>query len=378
MNDSGVKLQLNELARVLLKNISDNSSALIHLSSVATGNSRIDSQTDLDYSINFLKGFDERLLPSNRKPKGNILVILSYNEPLLLSVIPIFCALAMGNKVTVRPSTKSKDVLNKIWQMDYYFGGNLIIDQFAIQDIDNYVAASSAVYFFGSYQNAQKIYQSCAKSFVEFIPEIEAADTKVINDISNENDINRDVLETLDESMTHQGKICQRISGVLIREGTTYDAYLSHADAILRKKGYDKFCELREESYLESDIASSRPQAIYQRDTRYVVIGPNPKSQLVISGYFAELLWIMPYADDADLLAKLNNRKYFLGLNIKSSNSDWAAWLINATRFSRYTLNKRHCSLDGDTGWGGNWPTGSGGYKSWYDTFSNGYTVIGK
>src|SRR6185295_15567951 len=43
------------------------------------------------------------------RPKGRVLIGLSANEPLIVSVVPIVAALLAGNSVVVRPSSKTAE-----------------------------------------------------------------------------------------------------------------------------------------------------------------------------------------------------------------------------------------------------------------------------
>jgi len=152
----------------------------------------------------------------NRKPKGNIFLILSYNEPLVLMVIPVLNALIMGNKVNVKVSRGSEDLFRMIWNKTGIvnkFNLHLELIEFSTTDnIHEFIKENKAVYFFGGLKVAKKIANTCANYFVDFYPEIETTDVKIF-DSSNIN-IEDDVITTLDDSFTHSGQTCQRIQGV--------------------------------------------------------------------------------------------------------------------------------------------------------------------
>ena len=66
---------------------------------------------DLEAAQTFLKKLDrtETLLPQGYRyePKGNTLVILSANEPIITATTVIFSSLYMGNTVYIKPSSKT-------------------------------------------------------------------------------------------------------------------------------------------------------------------------------------------------------------------------------------------------------------------------------
>ena len=90
------------------------------------------------------------------------------------------------------------------------------------------------------------------------------------------------------------------------------------------------------------------------------------------------VLWISVFESREELVQILNFRKFFLGLNIQSEDGDFSDYIINNTKFTRYTINTSHANIRPKEGWGGSWPSGFSGYKSWLEHFSDGYTVLGK
>ena len=372
MND----LDLLELAKKLFQNLTSKEEQIISLSMKATSNNEADTSIDLNNSKRFLDSFRVDSKPSMCKPKGNVLILLSYNEPLLLSIVPIFCALAMGNKVIVRPSSKNSELFRILWNIDGCgLLDRLVILDFHISELPEYVKDSKAVYFFGSYEHSKDVYKLCAEYNVEYIPEVETADIKIINYETKNFDIVRDIYATLENSYTHLGKICQRISGVFVKE-TMFDAYLEELKAYMCLNGYKKVKTFDDNSILSRDLFAAQPKEVFLKDSKSVAVCPDIQSEYVKKAYFAMNLWIVPFTDLSDLLLQLNRRKFFHGVTIRSNDSLFTEEIINKTNFSRYTLNDSHCDISSDSGWGGNWPSGSGGYKSWYETFSNRFTVI--
>lgn len=372
-----VNKPLAEIATRLLQQIETHRDELIDLSMAATGNSRADTEVDLQTSIDFLRHATLQSIPPMRKPKGKVFIILSVNEPLLLSVIPIFCALSMKNEVTVRPSSKNRAIFESIWgNLVHEYKLEIILDP--IEKIDEVIRRVSAVYFFGSHENARHVYSLCAKHFVEFIPEIEAADTKVVYMSPEQQDpseIVHDIEMTLQNAYSHNGMICQRITGVYINQDS-YKTYIETLHSVLIKSGFKQSPVVSIDGVFERDITASQPSSLYTHGESAVIIEPDLESDFANSAYFAKSLWVCPYKEIDDLVYKLNNRPYRLGLNIISNDCTFAEELILRTNFSRYTLRSDHCDISGDSGWGGNWPTGSGGYREWYSVFSDAYVVI--
>lgn len=93
---------------------------------------------------------------------------------------------------------------------------------------------------------------------------------------------------------------------------------------------------------------------------------------------FLPVLWVSFFDSKDKLVSLLNNRKFFLGININSHADDFINFIISNTKFTRYTINTSHSNIRSFENWGGSWPTGYNGYKSWLEHFSDKYVVIKK
>jgi acyl-CoA reductase-like NAD-dependent aldehyde dehydrogenase len=344
-----------------------------------------------------LKKFEEnnrKIISERRKPKGSVLIILSYNEPLILSIIPVLSALTAGNKVKIKPSRKAQEIVKKIWldsgiilkyQLDLEILFNLTPALIAGQ-----IKVVNAVYFFGGYNVAKKIAKICAKNFVEFFPEIEAADCKVVNYKRIKNfDFKKDAALTLDESFSHCGQICHRVQGIILI-GDIYKKYVGVLRRQFLSLGEKIAIHLADDyevdkEYLQKtlgDIEKSYPEEVikFKNFNRLpmLVISPKFNSNFVRGAYFLPILWVMKMNSEEEVLTFLNSKKYYLGVNIFSDDNKFINRVINKTRFSRYTINISHTKIGFHEGWGGVWPSGFSGYKSWIEHFTDSFTIIQK
>ncbi len=384
---------VNAVVNDLVDFFERNKKELLKLNEACTQDTDYWIEEDWKYALAYLINFKKNIvfaLKQRRKPKGIIFIILSYNEPLLLSIIPILNALAGGNKVIVKPSRRAEGIWNAIWiESGIVERHNLMLETVSgnsVESLEKYIKKSSAVYFFGGHGIAKKVYKVCAKHFVEFYPEIETADCKII-DIHNVDqfDVEEDVSLTLRESFSHAGQICHRIQGVAV-VGGVYDKYKK----MLEKKfdeleGEDDKC-LNEkfnlnESYLKfamNDIDEAKPKNIRKHNNGlpFLIIEPDKGSAFVKSAYFLPALWIVKIKSEKELISFLNGRSYFLGVNIMCDDDIAIEKIIESTNFSRYTVNTSHTKIRLDEGWGGNWPSGFSGYKNWFEQFTNQFDKI--
>jgi acyl-CoA reductase-like NAD-dependent aldehyde dehydrogenase len=380
----------------LIKTLKKNKEDFFELNRKCTQDTSYWINHDWNYTIEYLKTYasnNKKILVEKRKPKGNILLILSFNEPLLLAIIPVLSALFAGNSVKIRPSKRNIEIVKNIWIksgiVNKYDLALEIIDNPDPDEIKKQVKLVNTVYFFGSHTVAKKMAKICASNFVEFYPEIEAADCKIINyKNASKFDFKKDVRNTLNESFSHAGQICQRIHGVVV-VGDIFERYAEEM-----KKAFTKFNNdfekhiskdfVADQKYLEfvgGQIAKSKPKEVIQNYKNknklpILIISPDKKSTFIKGAYFLPTLWLLKVTDANEALDFLNSKCYYLGLNIASDDRVFIEKIVENTRFSRYTLNTSHINVRFNEGWGGSWPSGYSGYQNWLHHFSNPYVKI--
>lgn len=383
---------LNNFIESLLSLIDNKQSELYELSKMIT--------VDTDYWIsedfktvrlilnNYLNNLycDKSII--SRKPKGKILIILSYNEPLTMSIIPILAALVMGNEVVLKPSQKNKKIIKIIWKesglIEKYKLNLKIIYPKSHRDLSNFIKKVQAVYFFGSYAVAQKIAKLCGENYVEFYPEIETSDVKIFN--RRASNIEEDVKQTLIESMSHSGQSCQRIHGIFIHKSQYIDYTKTLNDVFSKMCHLKKINKYISHDYIKNnklykpllrDIKQSGVKKIIKYDKKPLIFfQPKIGCDLINNAYFLPTLWVHSYTSAEGLIKILNNRKFFLGINIQSDDDAFNQNLVNNTKFTRFTINTTHINIRPWEGWGGTWPSGFGGYSSWFKQFSEKYILI--
>lgn len=343
------------------------------------------------YLKNYIKNHYDVNLINKIKPKGKILIMLSYNEPFILSIIPILNALVVGNEVILKPSRGAEKFIKIIWQESGIikkYGLKLsIVSPKTHNGINNFIKSVRSVYFFGSYRVAQKIAKICGNHYIEFYPEVESADIKIFN--KKLSDIKSDVALTLRDSFNHSGQTCQRIQGIFVNQLFYNDYLQALKQEFISLCQSERLIKFVDDNYLSdrgdllesllTDIKKSQPDKIIKiKELPLLIIKPQLKSGFVKNAYFLPVLWILPFKSEVELIKILKSRKFFQGLNIQSYNNDFNCNIIDNTKFTRYTVNRAHTNIGAKEGWGASWPSGFSGYKSWLEHFSDGYVVINK
>lgn len=386
-----------ELVNDILGFLTQEKSKLVELNVQATSDTKNWIEDDYKYVCSYLKQLINDDVPSSShviKPKGNILIILSYNEPFILSIIPVICALIVGNNVTVKPSKLSERFFRYVWQESGLVKKyNLKLSIITSKDnivIETQIKNSQSVYFFGGYSTARKIYNICAKYFVEFVPEIETSDFKVVNFNTFDNKkMAQDIENTVVDAFSHAGQSCQRIQGVFVKSKifSKYKELLK--DVLLTRyetnnlvkhishnfKLNDKYKE-KINKYVQK--ANAKEILILDKSKGFplILIEPKTKSSFVTNAFFAPTMWVASYKSYDSLIESINDRIYRMGINISTDDNQFLENLIADTMFTRYTVNRKHTDLGTEKGWGGAWPSGYRGFRNWTDIFSNPSVVI--
>lgn len=378
----------NDLSAFLKKN----EKRLKRMNQMITGDTDHWIEHDLEYTLDYLHAYTQTYLSHTqpRKPKGKLCIILSYNEPFILSVVPVLNALVVGNDVTIRPSSKGYQFVKEIWSNSGIADDHnlqLKVVKWDQAEIYKHIYKYQCLSFFGSLVNAKKLAQVCGEHYVEFLPEVEGADVKVAGPGSLEG-VSKGLMvrSILNEAFSHAGQTCQRIHGMYVHE-KEYEEYLNMFRGDLENEKFlgnnisiDKVFSEDHIDLLDRDIKDSDPDEVWRSPAfpavRFVC-RPSPGTSFVHNAYFLPTFWIVPYQSQKDLLGQLRNRTFRLGLNIESNNRSFIEEIIAKTNYARYTVNTSHVTIGVSEGWGGHWPTGFGGYKQWIDHYSNPYTVVG-
>lgn len=367
---------------------------LERLSVGITNDYKLWSSQDASYTLKYLEKYldnNSRFWRQKRRPKGSILIILSYNEPFILSVIPVLNALVAGNEVTVRPSTRNLNFLEIIWGKDLVHDNQLplTISHTTRDELTESVNQYRAVFFFGSDHVARTLAIACAQQQVEFYPEVESGDFSVVDYVKIDQTQARSLArQLLDDSFYHFGQSCQRLQGCYVREDSLSfltRVLLDEFAALPTRQPYVQGFSTKQRTFLKkgstdvSKLLSDSGGQIHQLQPAHlpaVIFSPRANSNLVQQPLFWPVFWVVPYSNEIELTRLIQHRPYSLGANIRSDRPPFVRRLIGGIRQTRITINRPHVQVEISEGWGGSYPTGTTGYQSWLETFTYPYTVL--
>ncbi len=320
----------------------------------------------------------------HRKPKGKVLLLLSYNEPLLMSVDPVFSALAAGNEVFVRASSAATEVLETIWKPAYaslpWLNERLTLLGPDHSIVTETIPHMNAVYLFGSQHVATLIASQCAKHLVEFWPETEGADFAVYTPSATITP-HEFAVHLAAEAVTHSGQICQRLQGAFVHRGLLAQVYEHMITLCSQQKNLVKPNLLQRNMRDAYDkLAESEPNLKYMQgssaNSLSIVTGITAFSPLCQQAFFLPAIWLIPYESEEELLSYIASRPIQFGCNLWTEDTKLIQGIAQHSRLTRITLNTEHTPIRNEEGWGGAQPTSFGGYMGWNDKFTNAYTII--
>ena len=335
----------------------------------------------------------EKLLPKKylSEPKGNVLLNLSANEPIIVTTILTLTALFLGNTVFIKPSSKTPSYAyflvkeltkNPALKNRVHF---LLTDR---EEIERLIRAKSFdfVLSLGSSATNKKLMVLCAECDTEFLPESEGNDWCYVDRKSGSL---KKISSIIAESFTkHNGQMCNAVRGIMVHE-EVYDVFLE-----LLKKRVRSFSvgsprlstthigALLQGTQIQADNlvreAGERAEEVWNYSVKNNVINPtlilNPDEQTPILSetVFAPVLWIKKVRDHDQAISFYQEKNmHGLGFSLFSYNKKVVDDFVHCIRVGRININKHPLKTGLFDPLGGILLSGHGGPRHWVERFSN-------
>jgi len=351
----------------LIQNINKNRVELLELAVSGTGTPVKYHLDDLDYALSFIKdlpkiytkfinNLDRQSLMA--KPKGKLLMVLSANEPFIMSFVPVLSALVLGNQVLLKPAgvnQKFNQLLVKIYQ-DSGITGLTLVD-IGRDDLAKFLDREQpeAAVWFGSSRVIKAVAPEFASRMIEFIPECEGNDLAYIS--SHAGDLNKAAKIVLHSLIRHQGQCCNAIKGILVAE-TIAEKF---DEALLKESQKLQGGELMD---LKSDfLASGQEPQIEEVNNDY-------KKDLQINPFTVKQ-WLTRVAGLETALKISHENPFGIGFTIFSDDPKECAQAEAEVTAARININRDPLKVSYTEPWGGTGLSGYGGARPWLDKFSN-------
>lgn len=394
-NMGAFRSSLNHASKVIISYFGKDKNKIIKTVTNETGSPIQYHLDDMVKAITFLKKITSLKKSLSKtyiyEAKGNILLILSANEPLTMATMLIFSALFMGNTVFVKPSSKTPSFsfllikeLTKIFALKnrVHF---LLIDK---EETERLIRAKSFdfVLSFGSQLTNNTLKILCAEAGVEFLQESEGNDWVYVDEsCDNLEKVSRILINSF---VRHNGQMCDSVRGIILHSDV-YDRVVDQlktnilninvGSPLLIKSQIGSLIEgssARINSVIDKTRVTSDVILNYSIKNNTVsptlVINPKDDSLIISENIFAPVVWIKKvdtYQDAISLFREKN--KHGLGFSIFSNNKKIINEFICNIRVGRLNINKNPIDIGIFDPWGGVGLSGRDGPSYWVEKISN-------
>jgi len=325
---------------------------LINNISLDSNLERSDLEREFDDSLLALKGLpiqtnkllqpEKIFVPNYNKkaiiskiPKGKILQILPSTTPILSCVLLPLCAVATGNEVVVKPSSKSRSIA--IFLAGFFKKEHVKNIKFEIGSGKDFLFKIlkddyDFVFFMGSEENGKEIHKYCNKREIEYSGEYGGNDWAIIID----GDFKKISNKIAENVKFKEGRDCDSIKGVLINS-----------------KVYGQFIGLLKNSLKD------------------IKIKENPLDKEITNPEFCSSLWIKQFSSEEEIINLYKKNRYGLSSAIFCKNAKKALKLAERINTARVIINSDTLDIHPLIPWGGIKSTSHGGSEYWINKFSN-------
>ena len=335
----------------------------------------------------------EKLLPKKylSEPKGNVLLNLSANEPIIVTTILALTALYVGNAVFIKPSTKTPSY-------GYFLTKELTKNQFLKdrvhflltdrEETERLIRLKSFdfVLSLGSSATNKKIMTLCAESETEFLPESEGNDWCYVDKAC---DPLKKISKIIAESFTkHNGQMCNAVRGVMVHEDTyeafvkllkkkvpvfsvgSSDVYTSHISALIEGTQMNAHTLVSGTAEKAEEVWNYSVKDNVISPT--LILNPGDEAPILSETIFAPILWVKKVKDHAEAISFYQKRnKHGLGFSVFSYDRKVVDDFIRRIRTGRININKHPLKTRLFDPLGGILLSGRGGPSHWVERFSN-------
>jgi acyl-CoA reductase-like NAD-dependent aldehyde dehydrogenase len=365
--------------KLLVKNLKANKPELLDLAVKATGTPQKYHEQDLNYSISFindlvqiLNSFISAEIEKNIliKPKGRIFMVLSANEPMIMSFIPVLSALSLGNEILLKSASNNLEFNKKLLEI-YNSSGieGLALVDFPKEDLGKFLDTNKpdAAAWFGSSRVIKAVAPEFAKRMIEFLPECEGNEMVYISE--NYKDIKKAAGIILHSLIRHQGQCCNAIKGILIS---------SKIKEKLIKVVKEEAAKLKGDQLNVKDIDFIAPELVKGLDpfkvSEELPVISEVKGELEMylnNNPFTVKQWIYTVNGLDQALDIVSKNPFGIGFTLFSDSNKDITEVINSVNTARINLNRDPLEVEYVEPWGGTGLSGFGGARPWLDKFSN-------
>lgn len=353
---------------------------------------------ELDYMIKNLynllelddRGTSLEIFPGKgyvmRKPYGQVLVLSPWNYPFQLSIVPVIGAIATGNTVILKTSSKvpnTNSVIEKIIKQlpeeIVYFGNEFSHDELLDEKYDFY-------FFTGSLRIGKKIYSKAAENMVPIVLELGGKSPCIVDETANIKDAAKKIAWG---KFLNSGQTCvapdyilvdkkvkkELIDALTLEINTNYNDSNNLANIITKDKvsQLSKFIENRD------DIIGGEFNIENRVFMPTLLTNAKTDDEIMQSEIFGPILPILEYENISEIIDYLQNKPSPLAMYLFSKDKKTINLLLRRLKYGNSCINDLvvHVS-ENSIPFGGMGNSGLGNYHGKYsiETFTHGAGII--
>jgi acyl-CoA reductase-like NAD-dependent aldehyde dehydrogenase len=306
-----------------------------------------DHVADSPLPIDVIEENEKRVVRVVRKPIGVIAAISPWNAPILISAEKIFCALAVGNTIVVKPSPFTPLAtlkLGLLWKdmlppgvLNIVAGGD---------DVGRALVAhpkTRMVSFTGSVAAGKAIAEAAGRQMKNVLCELGGNDAAIVlPDV----DVPAVAQEIFNSAFLMGGQVCAAVKRLYVHE-TIYDDMVSALAGIanatkaapaaeggtlvplVTKPQYERVKELVEDAFANGAKAAAGGNAVTEYGGYFfeptILTNVAPGMRIVDEEQFGPVLPVMPFSDVQAAVAEANASEYGLCGSVWTNDLDEGA-----------------------------------------------------
>jgi acyl-CoA reductase-like NAD-dependent aldehyde dehydrogenase len=387
------KVDISKVLQNLLDWLSNNRMELASVCAQETGSPISYHLEDLDAISSFIKGYPAHLNDYRdymMSPKGKVFMVLSANEPVILSTLPLLVALILGNSVTIKPSSKTPSYSNMLVQALFECGLpksqlSLIYSTSKLTQKLLTGGIFDLVISFAHSSTNKTFSQYIDRSKTEFIDENEGNDWMYIDKTFSISEAELSSL-LIKSFIKHNGQMCDAIRGLLIHQ----DQFENVKDSLIRKLDTIKvgdpqnpktdygYLLPKTDQHLNSVVEAIEDEVIYQKsdgETNFhptLLINPSDDIMAYSQPPFGPIMWLKSVSSPKEVVEFYHqHNKHGLSFSVVSSEKHVIQFFLKSLPVARFNINTNPVDVDIFSPWGGYGLSGHTGATGWFDKFSN-------
>ncbi len=359
---------------------------------------------EINYQIKHLKQWTKtRRVPSSyqtfgtksyliKKPQGKVLIIVPFNYPVNLSLIPLAGAIAAGNRVAIKMSKNTphvNEVISKIIEASFD------VEHVAYASVDNYDELyeynPNMIFFTGSTEVGKQIESYCINHNIHYVTEMGGMCPAIVLDAKTDEIFNRIVWA----KFLNAGQTCVSINYILYSphmvdfKAKLIESINKQYLNVLNNQEFPKMINDKEFNRVVKIIEQHKDKIIYggkyNQNTLMIeptIIEANPETIKATGEIFGPVLFIheinVPFEECLKVVKDIN--EYPLAAYLFSNDKTIQNQFVNELVAGGYCINDALIHLSNHhLPFGGEYTSGTGKYHGKYsfDAFSltNGLVV---